>query len=82
MASSTNELLGLVPQIANTFNGRFEGDPRGVGAGISITKPNLRNLPGANSTSGGTTLVLMDGFRFAPVGVNQSSIDADIIPPR
>lgn len=79
-ASSTNELLSLVPQIANTFNGRFEGDPRGVGAGISITKPNLRNLPGANSTSGGTTLVLMDGFRFAPVGVNQSSVDVDIIP--
>lgn len=80
MAGSTNELLSLVPQIANTFNGRFEGDPRGVGAGISITKPNLRNLPGANSTSGGTTLVLMDGFRFAPVGVNQSSVDVDIIP--
>jgi iron complex outermembrane receptor protein len=79
-ANSTNELLSLVPQISNTFNGRFEGDPRGVGAGNSITKPNLRNLPGANASSGGTTLVLMDGFRFAPVGVNQSSIDVDIIP--
>lgn len=79
-AGSTNELLSLVPQISNTFNGRFEGDPRGVSAGISITKPNLRNLPGANSTSGGTTLVLMDGFRFTPVGVNQSSVDVDIIP--
>ncbi len=79
-ANSTNELLSLVPQITNTFNGRFEGDPRGVGAGISITKPNLRGLPGANSSSGGTTLVLMDGFRFTPVGVNQSSVDVDIIP--
>jgi iron complex outermembrane receptor protein len=79
-ANSTNELLSLVPQISNTFNGRFEGDPRGVGAGISITKPNLRGLPGANSSSGGTTLVIMDGFRFTPVGVNQSSIDVDIIP--
>ncbi len=79
-ANSTNELLSLVPQISNTFNGRFEGDPRGVGAGISITKPNLRNLPGANASSGGTTLVLMDGFRFTPVGVNQSSVDVDIIP--
>jgi iron complex outermembrane receptor protein len=79
-AASTNELLSLIPQISNTFNGRFEGDPRGVSAGISITKPNLRNLPGANSTSGGTTLVLMDGFRFTPVGVNQSSVDVDIIP--
>ncbi|MCW1404103.1 TonB-dependent receptor [Novosphingobium sp. MW5] len=79
-ASSTNELLSLVPQITNTFNGRFEGDPRGVGAGISITKPNLRGLPGANSSSGGTTLVIADGFRFTPVGVNQSSVDVDVIP--
>ncbi|MFM5906341.1 MAG: TonB-dependent receptor plug domain-containing protein [Novosphingobium sp.] len=79
-AGSTNELLGLIPQISNTFNGRFEGDPRGVGAGISITKPNLRNLPGANASSGSTTLVIMDGFRFTPVGVNQSSVDVDIIP--
>ncbi|WP_158241498.1 TonB-dependent receptor domain-containing protein [Novosphingobium sp. TH158] len=79
-ANSTNELLALVPQISNTFNGRFEGDPRGVSAGISITKPNLRGLPGANASSGGTTLVILDGFRFTPVGVNQSSIDVDIIP--
>ena len=79
-AGSTNELLSLVPQISNTFNGRFEGDPRGVGAGISITKPNLRGLPGANSSSGGTTLVIADGFRFTPVGVNQSSVDVDVIP--
>lgn len=79
-AGTTNELLSLIPQITNTFNGRFEGDPRGVSAGISITKPNLRNLPGANSTSGGTSLVLMDGFRFTPVGVNQSAVDVDIIP--
>ncbi|MDE2403922.1 MAG: TonB-dependent receptor [Sphingomonadales bacterium] len=79
-ANSTNELLSLVPQISNTFNGRFEGDPRGVGAGISITKPNLRNLPGANSSSGGTTLVIADGFRLTPVGVNQSSVDVDVIP--
>jgi iron complex outermembrane receptor protein len=79
-AGSTNELLSLIPQISNTFNGRFEGDPRGVGAGISINKPNLRGLPGQNNSSGGTTLVLMDGLRMTPVGVNQSSIDTDVIP--
>lgn len=79
-AGSTNELLGLIPQISNTFNGRFEGDPRGIGAGISITKPNLRNLPGSNASSGSTTLVLMDGFRLTPVGVNQASTDVDVIP--
>lgn len=79
-AVSTNELLGLVPQISNAFNGRFEVDPRGVGTGLSINRPNLRNLPGANSASGGTALVLVDGFRMAPMGVNQSALDVDVIP--
>ncbi|MEO6248227.1 MAG: TonB-dependent receptor [Sphingomicrobium sp.] len=79
-ASSTNELLGLIPQIANAFNGRFEGDPRGVSAGISINRPDLRHIPSANTTSGALTLVLMDGMRLTPVGVNQASVDVDIIP--
>ncbi len=79
-AGSTNELLSLIPQVSNTFNGRFEGDPRGVGAGISINRPNLRNLPSFNSASGGVTLVLMDGFRITPVGVNQAATDVDVIP--
>jgi iron complex outermembrane receptor protein len=79
-ATSTNELLGLIPQIASSFNGRFEGDPRGVSAGISVNRPNLRNLPSANTTSGALTLVLMDGMRLTPVGVNQASVDVDIIP--
>jgi iron complex outermembrane recepter protein len=80
-ATSTTELLTLIPQIVNTFNGRLEGDPRGyAGSGTSITKPNLRSLPSSNTTSGGLTLVLVDGMRQAPVGVNQASIDVDIIP--
>ncbi|CAN5415634.1 TonB-dependent receptor [soil metagenome] len=79
-ATSTNELLGLIPQIASSFNGRFEGDPRGVSAGISVNRPNLRNIPSANTTSGALTLVLMDGMRLTPVGVNQASVDVDIIP--
>ncbi len=80
-ASSTNELLGTIPQIANAFNGRFEGDPRGVaGSGTSITRPNLRNLPSAGSTSGALTLVLADGMRITPVGVNQAAVDPDLVP--
>jgi len=79
-ATSTNEILTLIPQIANTFNGRFEGDPRGVSAGISITKPNLRGLPSANTSSSATTLVLLNGMRLTPVGVNQAAVDADIVP--
>ena len=79
-ATSTNELLGLIPQIASSFNGRFENDPRIFATGISINKPNLRSIPSSNTTSGGLTLVLMDGMRLTPVGVNQASIDVDIIP--
>ncbi len=79
-ANSTNELLSLIPQISNTFNGRFEGDPRGLGAGISVNRPNLRNLPGYNRATGSVTLVLMDGMRLTPVGVNQGTVDVDIIP--
>jgi len=79
-ATSTNELLGLIPQIANTFNGRFEVDPRGVASNISINRPNLRNLPSVNNTSGATTLVLVDGMRLTPVGVNQAAVDVDIVP--
>lgn len=80
-ASNTNELLGAIPQIANAFNGRFEGDPRGYGgSGTSITRPNLRNLPSSNTTSGALTLMLADNMRLTPVGVNQASPDADIIP--
>lgn len=80
-ATSTNELLGTIPQIANQFNGRIEGDPRGIqGSGTSITRPNLRNFPSTGSTSGALTLMLVDGLRLSPVGVNQASVDADIIP--
>ncbi|MEO6717771.1 MAG: TonB-dependent receptor [Novosphingobium sp.] len=79
-ANSTNELLSLIPQVKNTFNGRFEGDPRGFGAGISINRPDLRSLPGYNRATGGVTLVLMDGVRITPVGVGQAAVDVDVIP--
>jgi iron complex outermembrane recepter protein len=80
-AFSTNELLSAIPQIANSFNGRIEADPRGIqGSGTSITRPNLRNFPSSNTTSGALTLMLVDGQRLTPVGVNQASVDADIIP--
>jgi iron complex outermembrane recepter protein len=80
-ATSTNELLRAIPQIANQFNGRIEGDPRGVaGAGNSITRPNLRNIPSTGSSSGALTLLLVDGMRLTPVGVNQASLDPDVVP--
>lgn len=78
-ASSTNELLTSIPQIAS-FNSRPEGDPRGLTAVSSIVRPNLRNFPSTNSTSGALTLIMVDGLRVTPVGSNASSVDPDIIP--
>lgn len=76
-AATTNEIMASIPQVANFFNSRPEEDPRGS-TSISISRPNLRNMPGFNSASGSVTLLLMDGHRIAPVGVFEASIDADV----
>lgn len=78
-ASSTNELLSAIPQVGS-FNSRPEGDPRGLTAVSSIVRPNIRNFPSTNSTSGALTLIMVDGLRITPVGSNASSPDPDIIP--
>lgn len=78
-AVSTNQLLTSLPQIAS-FNSRPEGDPRGLTAVASIVRPNLRNFPSTNATSGALTLIMVDGLRLTPVGSNASSVDADVVP--
>ena len=78
-ASTTNEILATIPQVANYFNERPEQDPRGLAITV-INRPNLRDLPGFTSASGSTTLVMVDGHRVAPLGINQSSLDPDVIP--
>ena len=77
-AVTTNELLATVPQVSNFFNQRPEQDPRATE--LTLNRPNLRALPGINSASGATTLVLVDSHRLTPMGVNESSIDPDVIP--
>ena len=79
-ASTTNELLGELPQVANFFNQRFDNDPR-VADRLQVTRPNLRNLPGVLSATGSTTLLLVAGHRVTPMGVDQASFDPDFIPP-
>jgi len=76
-AANMNEIMASIPQVTNFFNKRPEEDPRGS-TNISISRPNLRNMPGFNSASGSVTLLLMDGHRIAPVGVYEAAIDADI----
>ena len=76
--SNTNEILASIPQISNFFNQRAEVDPR-ASANLVVSRPNLRNMPGLNATTSSTTLVLMDGHRIAPVGVQAAIVDADVI---
>jgi len=78
-ASTTNELLNEIPQNAG-FNNRFDGDPRAADR-LQVSRPNLRGLPGVTSATGATTLILVDGHRMTPMGVNQASFDPDFISP-
>jgi iron complex outermembrane receptor protein len=78
-AITTNDILASIPQVSNMFNQRPEIDPRGADR-LQVNRPNLRNLPGVTSATGATTLLLMDGHRMTPVGTDQSSPDADVIP--
>jgi len=77
-AVNTNEVLASVPQVTNFFNDRAEVDPR-ASANLVVSRPNLRNMPALNSSTGTVTLVLMDGHRIAPVGVQAAIVDADIV---
>jgi iron complex outermembrane recepter protein len=78
--TDSNQLLGTLPQ-SNFFLGEgvTSNNPQGVGR-IPIIRPRLRDL-GNNQTSGSTTLVLMDGKRIVPAGIEQSQVDAGIVPP-
>jgi iron complex outermembrane receptor protein len=78
---STNELLASVPQVTNYFNKVPLADLGGAGAvnQIQISRPNLRNISSNNAASA-ATLIIVDGHRVASAGVNQASVDPDLIP--
>ena len=78
-AISSNELLASIPQVTNYFN-RVPVADLGIAVNqIQISRPNLRNISGNNASSA-ATLILVDGHRIASAGVNQASIDPDLIP--
>lgn len=78
-AQSSNELLASIPQVTNYFN-RVPVSDLGIAVNqIQISRPNIRNLSGNNSSSS-ATLILVDGHRIATAGVNQASVDPDLIP--
>lgn len=79
-ATTTNQLLASVPQITTQFAtlpvvGTVNGTT------TQVSRPNLRNLPGAGTQSGNSTLILVDGHRIASAGVTQFAPDADVVPP-
>lgn len=78
-AISSNALLGTIPQVTNYFNRVPVSDLGIQPSQIQVSRPNLRNISG-NSASSSATLILVDGHRLASVGVNQASIDPDLIP--
>lgn len=81
--TSTNTILSSLPQIGNFF-GLVPAGVSGVsGANASnpISRPNLRNLPGANTSGGAQTLVLLDGHRIVGAGTQQIAVDPDIFAP-
>lgn len=78
-AISSNALLASIPQVTNYFN-RVPVADLGIAVNqIQVSRPNLRNISGSNASSA-ATLVLVDGHRIASAGVNQASIDPDMIP--
>jgi iron complex outermembrane recepter protein len=78
-AQSSNELLASIPQVTNYFNRVPVADLAIAVNQIQISRPNLRNISGSNAASS-ATLILVDGHRIATAGVNQASIDPDLIP--
>ncbi len=78
-AQSGNNLLASLPQVTNYFNKVPISDLSIEVTQIQIARPNIRNISPNNAASSGT-LVLVDGHRVATAGVNQASVDPDLIP--
>lgn len=81
-AGSANLVLAtLMPQISNFFGLMPTGVSAAPGGNASnaIGRPNLRQLPGGNVSTGAQTLVLIDGHRVVSAGTEQFAVDADIL---
>jgi iron complex outermembrane receptor protein len=73
--TSTAQLLAELPQML-TFNTVSEPNQF-----LPVNRPNLRGLPGFNTTGGSATLMLMDGHRIVGLGISSTTPDSDMIPP-
>ncbi len=77
-ATTTAQLLQSIPQLGSFGSLQF---PQGFGNSVTVNRPNLRSLPGFNTSGGSTTLVLLDGHRMVGSGVITTTPDPDAIPP-
>jgi iron complex outermembrane recepter protein len=80
-ATTANQLLQTIPQIAN-FNDIpliGNGGP-GSSAQLPVIRPRIRNI-GAADAGAPATLVLIDGHRIVGAGLRQTTADPDVIPP-
>lgn len=78
-ASTTAQLLQSVPQL-NTF-GQLQFPLSSGSNQVTVNRPNLRSLPGFNTSGGSTTLVLLNGHRIVGMGISSTTPDPDFIPP-
>ncbi|MFD1613205.1 TonB-dependent receptor plug domain-containing protein [Sphingomonas tabacisoli] len=77
-ATSVAQVLQTIPQLGS-FNSLQQ--PLANSSEVAVNRPNLRSLPGFNTGSGSTTLVLMNGHRLVGMGVTSTTPDPDVIPP-
>lgn len=76
-ATSVAQVLQTIPQLGSF--GTLQ-QPLAASGEVSVNRPNLRSLPGFNTSGGSSTLVLMDGHRLVGMGVSSTSPDPDFIP--
>lgn len=77
-AKSVAQVLQTIPQLGS-FGTLVQPDSRS--GEVIVNRPNLRSLPGTNTSGGSSTLVMMDGHRMVGVGTASTGPDPDVIPP-
>lgn len=77
-ATTVAQLLQTIPQLASfgQLQTLSSSTPE-----LSVNRPNLRSLPGFQTSGGSSTLVLLDGHRIVGMGSNTTTPDPDFIPP-
>ena len=76
-ALTTDQILGNIPLVANTFNTNTVSPTAGNIGGV---RPSIRYVPSTAITGGATTLVLLDGHNFVGVSGLATAPDPGLIP--